>query len=226
MGGMGKGMGTPMGMGMGAGMGKKTANSGMGAGMKMGMGAGMGAGMKTGMGAGMGNSDSTDLVASIKEIQKNDPGGKAQWIAFCDMHGGGKRDPTKHSEDLLRTFLQSYTPGQIQTDGEGSSIQDTTKMLQKRSEAFKSIWAQYCMAMGAGVNDPKKHDAEYHIAFYDHLSQYCMMGMMGGGMMGMMGMGMDGPPKKRMRTEGMASFGGSGDAVKDKLVNTIKNYQK
>merc|ERR1711957_303836 len=51
------------------------------------------------------------------------------------------------------------------------------------------------------------------------------MGGMGKGGMGGMGMGMGmsgGPPAKRMRTEQVSS----GDAMKDKLVMQVKDYQR
>jgi len=168
------------------------------------------------------------LVSRIKEMQKNDPVGKEQWIAFVDQNGDGKRDPTKQGRDNILNFLHSYTSGaRLQSLEESLQLPQVTKMLQKRSAPFKDSWARYCQFYGGGTNDPLKHEASFHVQFFEHLAKNSfvspaqMLGMgMGMGMPSMgMGMGMG------MGT-GMGTGTGVMDPAKLNLVNRIKNYQK
>eukprot|EP00425_Heterocapsa_triquetra_P031224 CAMPEP_0195111742 /NCGR_PEP_ID=MMETSP0448-20130528/96998_1 /TAXON_ID=66468 /ORGANISM="Heterocapsa triquestra, Strain CCMP 448" /LENGTH=75 /DNA_ID=CAMNT_0040148541 /DNA_START=1 /DNA_END=225 /DNA_ORIENTATION=- len=54
---------------------------------------------------------SEDPVATIKQMQKNDPAAREQWQAYCEQHGNGVRDPAKHEPHFMQTFIQRYTAG-------------------------------------------------------------------------------------------------------------------
>jgi len=172
----------------------------------------------------------------MKELQKNDPDAKLQWAAYCNKHGDGTRDPMKHNAEYIQTFLHSYQNGQrLPLESDGIPIADVTKLLQKRSLDFRSVWEEYCKISGHGKKDPLAYDADFHIGFYSWMAQKArigcggaprMGGLVGGGMMG--GGMMYEPPLKRMRDNHNMGFGtgGSGDPTKDRMVLAIKAYQK
>jgi len=167
------------------------------------------------------------LVVAIKEMQKTDPVGKEQWIAYVDAHCGGLRDPTKHGPEVLRVFLQGYSKGvRLDTEADLSHLPQVTKILQRKSAPFKEAWASFCQLWGGGMNDPLKHEAAFHVQFYTELSKSADRANTGG--VPMFGMGMMTPlPPKRIKDNAGAAWGtGTGDTVKDELVNRIKNFQR
>jgi len=54
------------------------------------------------------NSDSSlaEMAEEVKRLQRVDPTRKQQWSEFCDLHGGGVKDPMRHSADTLQAFMQ------------------------------------------------------------------------------------------------------------------------
>eukprot|EP00928_Gymnodinium_smaydae_P079057 TRINITY_DN63078_c0_g1_i1.p1 TRINITY_DN63078_c0_g1~~TRINITY_DN63078_c0_g1_i1.p1 ORF type:complete len:1023 (+),score=238.90 TRINITY_DN63078_c0_g1_i1:90-3158(+) len=62
-------------------------------------------------GGGMAEDDKEDLVQRVKTIQRGDPTGKQAWYDFCDALRAGNRDPSRHSKDSMRNFLQAYESG-------------------------------------------------------------------------------------------------------------------
>lgn len=164
-----------------------------------------------------GGGANSELVAQIKNLQRNTPGFKEQWWAFCESEGGGVRDPAKHQDDFLETFLASYQSGEIAertaaTPGLAPTGElDWAKFIkegQRKSENFKNAWKRYCAIAGGGVNDPAKHDGGFVVSFLDFLGQQAAMSGMG---MGMMGGGM--PPAKRARTAPQPSAGKGASAA-------------
>jgi hypothetical protein len=177
------------------------------------------------------NADQENLVIQVKELQKNDHEAKQQWCIYTDLNGQGKRDPSKHGADFLKSFLSGYASGKrFQTEEENLNVPALTKYLQKKSEPFKVVWAQYCNFVGGGVHDPVKHEPMFHIQFFDHLARSSMSNMAGvPGIPPPEGMAVGGAPMKRMRdsdNSGPKPVVSSGDPVKDQLVQRIKNYQK
>jgi len=55
-----------------------------------------------------------NLVGRIKQVQRSSPDQKEQWERFCDMHGGGVRDPQRHDSSYLRRFFD-----EVLNDGGG-----------------------------------------------------------------------------------------------------------
>jgi len=51
------------------------------------------------------------LVDKIKAMQRSSPEAKNTWWSYCDEHLGGIKDPMRHEEESLQTFLQQYSQG-------------------------------------------------------------------------------------------------------------------
>lgn len=51
----------------------------------------------------------SDLAEEVKRLQRVDPLRKQQWSDFCDVHGGGVKDPMRHTPESLQSFLQQCT---------------------------------------------------------------------------------------------------------------------
>lgn len=186
-----------------------------------------------------------DPVTSVKNLQRADPVAREQWIAYCDANADGTRDPSKHDAAFVQGFITQYQSG-MRIAGDTDGIPNVTKMLQKRSTSFKNMWAKYCAQNGDGKHDPAKHDAAFHMQFYDDLAQMGFGGGKGGGksmpaMMGM-GKGMGESPMKRMKPDpasmmqmmstmmaSMSGMSGMSSAMigpKENLVARIKTFQK
>eukprot|EP00403_Amphidinium_massartii_P015886 CAMPEP_0178431136 /NCGR_PEP_ID=MMETSP0689_2-20121128/31682_1 /TAXON_ID=160604 /ORGANISM="Amphidinium massartii, Strain CS-259" /LENGTH=250 /DNA_ID=CAMNT_0020053019 /DNA_START=82 /DNA_END=834 /DNA_ORIENTATION=+ len=200
--------------------------------------------------------DSKDaLVDAIKELQRSGPEGKEQWGLYCEQHGQGIRDPTKHDLEYLSNFLSQYQMGaRMQgngTSGAGSgpnpSLAALIKEGQRKSQAWKQAWHAYCMQFGQGVNDPSKHNLDFLVSFLDFLGERgtmaigATMGMtpeaMFNTMAGMQNRGLKRPrpssPGAGWGTIGWAGPGGPpppGNAItdpqKEDLINRIKQFQR
>lgn len=51
------------------------------------------------------------LVDQVKTLQRADPIGRAAWWDYCENHLGGVKDPNRHDESTLSTFLGLYQSG-------------------------------------------------------------------------------------------------------------------
>jgi hypothetical protein len=167
------------------------------------------------------------LVAQIKELQRQDPAAKEQWIAFTDQSGGGTRDPMKHTPEFLEGFLAQWHSGtKLIIQDDSKSLVDVVKVMQKRSGGFKNIWANFCAQFGAGKNDPAKHDGPYLLRFFEYLASTSMgsncnpmapMPFVAGPMEN---------PMKRMRDSGGCGMSTGMDSEKEALVMSVKAYQR
>lgn len=59
-----------------------------------------------------GNMDKPELVASVKRIQKASDAGRQQWDDYCDAMHTGSRDPSRHTAEAMRTFVEAYERGE------------------------------------------------------------------------------------------------------------------
>ena len=50
-----------------------------------------------------------ELVNRVKALQKTDPTANQSWKEFCDEHGKGTYDPTRHKADTLEMFLATMS---------------------------------------------------------------------------------------------------------------------
>jgi len=53
------------------------------------------------------------MVDQIKGMQRSDPYGRQTWWDYCENHLGGIKDPNRHDENTLATFLSLYNSGGI-----------------------------------------------------------------------------------------------------------------
>lgn len=162
--------------------------------------------------------DNAALVEQVKELRKANSQAQSQWAVYTDGHGGGTRDPSKHTAAFLQGFIDYMQSGQLMEvpeSTENPTLAEAIKTVQKKSSNFKAVWGQYCTKKGGGRMDPSRHDSNFHMQFLEYMAGVVFNG--GGGMGGD-----DGNPAKRMRTD----MGGSGDPVKDQLVAMIKAYQR
>lgn len=186
------------------------------------------------------------LVQQIKDLQRSDPSAKEQWSAFCAANGS-KRDPAMHDVSVLQAFLEQLSSGTVLStrvvSGDAATLEGAIKLMQKKSPNFKQAWSSYCAQHGGGKNDPAKHDANFHVQFFDVVTEVFLgagggwgggagwagggeawAGGWGGGMMG------GGNPLKRMRDasgKGVpTSIYGSGGGMKDALVQQVKAFQR
>jgi len=94
------------------------------------------------------------LVLEVKEYQKTNLLAKAKWIAFTAEHGGGNRDPARHTQEFLLQFLNQLLSEEVDLVGQ-------VKELQKGDLATKEAWTAYVEAHGEGNRDPARHTHEF-----------------------------------------------------------------
>jgi len=173
-------------------------------------------------------------VDVLKELQRSNPTGREQWGAYCDLHGGGVRDPSKHEAPFVETFLAQFEAGQrLEVVSETESLADLVKQGQRKSAPWKQAWAAYCQAYGGGINDPAKHEHAFLKGFLDFLGQQGSM-VLSGNVMGMRSGGGGGGGRPR-RSSGGGGGGGGGHGAphggymepkKMALVWRIKAFQR
>mmetsp|Transcript_62168 Transcript_62168/g.108747 ORF Transcript_62168/g.108747 Transcript_62168/m.108747 type:complete len:266 (-) Transcript_62168:79-876(-) len=154
---------------------------------------------------------SEDLVQQIKDLQRSDQEAKAQWWAYCDSEGAGVRDPAKHKNGFVQSFLSSYNSGvryevskpEVGAGGDAGDLAGFIKEGQRKSQPFRNAWGQYVSMNGNGKNDPTLQTPAVLVGFLDYIGtaanmmsgMSAMSGGMGKGMPmapAMMGMGMGG----------------------------------
>ena len=52
-----------------------------------------------------------ELAAEIKQLQRSDPNAKQAWRNYCDMNLNGIKDPSRHDEVTLNTFMEFLNSG-------------------------------------------------------------------------------------------------------------------
>eukprot|EP00927_Polykrikos_kofoidii_P030226 TRINITY_DN2603_c0_g1_i1.p1 TRINITY_DN2603_c0_g1~~TRINITY_DN2603_c0_g1_i1.p1 ORF type:complete len:221 (-),score=32.14 TRINITY_DN2603_c0_g1_i1:35-697(-) len=178
-----------------------------------------------------------DYVDQIKDMKRNDPVARDQWWAYCDASGGGVRDPAKHDDSFLETFINNYTAGMRfevtgaegdQVGGPGNSMSDLFKEGQRKSQPWKMAWAAYCDLHG-GKHDPARHDDNFLRYFLDFLGQQGVIALQGGTgmeMMGGVGMALAGVPSAKRRRTDSSRYTYSDDNAADQLVARVKAYQR
>mmetsp|Transcript_353 Transcript_353/g.1215 ORF Transcript_353/g.1215 Transcript_353/m.1215 type:complete len:253 (-) Transcript_353:19-777(-) len=185
-----------------------------------------------------GKMDSKEMIVDkIKELQRSGTEGKTQWWAYCQEHGGGIRDPSKHDREFLANFLYQYQMGArmptvdcmpsgavapvvlASQGGPVPSLAQLVKEGQKKSQNWKQAWATYCMQFGNGVNDPMKHDMNFIVSFLDYAGQLVSAQLDGGMPPPDLGAG-DRPGKRPRPTSAVGSSGGGWEASGYDAMNT------
>jgi hypothetical protein len=169
-------------------------------------------------------------VEQLKQLQRQDATAKEQWHAYCAAYGNNIRDPAKHDEVFINSFITQYNAGARLQWQEGEEFIKMIKLGQRRSQAWKAVWEMYANQKpidGKPKHDPAQHSAEFLEGFYEFIGNMAIGnagialagGMPGsapsGGMGGYAMGGFGEPPQKR------AKMGGD-----DPLVQRIKNYQR
>jgi len=95
---------------VGASAGFPPAKRGCGGGWEAWDGAGGGRGAYS-VGGIPSGAEKAALVDKIKALQRSSPEAKSAWWSYCDEHLGGIKDPMRHEEESLQTFLQQYSQG-------------------------------------------------------------------------------------------------------------------
>lgn len=73
----------------------------------------------------------------IKMLQRSDPTGKAEWWAYCDLHGDGVRDPLRHNLSFLQPFLANYSAGhRLKGGGRGKAKHQAAASVARQRAAF------------------------------------------------------------------------------------------
>ena len=49
-----------------------------------------------------------DLAAEVRRLQREHPGARAAWAAYCEEQANGIKDPLRHSVSSLREFLNQF----------------------------------------------------------------------------------------------------------------------
>jgi hypothetical protein len=169
------------------------------------------------------------LQFKVKEMQRMDREAKDQWIAYTDMYGQGRRDPSRHTGEFLQEFLNMwYGRKRLPVHEDAGGVGDMVRVMGKKSASFKKAWLRWCEICGHSETDPSQHHPAVHVKFLDYIADKAnlvsppIVGMIPG--VGMVSM--DGPVAKKPRTEGGGKSWETGDPAKDKLIMQIKAFQR
>jgi hypothetical protein len=61
------------------------------------------------------------VAQAVKDLQRTDPAGNAEWWTYCATHACGLRDPCRHTLSFLQKFLADFHTGH-RNKGPGKSI--------------------------------------------------------------------------------------------------------
>ena len=53
-------------------------------------------------------AEGRDLAADVRRLQREHPGARAEWAAYCEEQANGIKDPLRHSVPSLREFLYQF----------------------------------------------------------------------------------------------------------------------
>ena len=53
-------------------------------------------------------AEGRDLAAEVRRLQREHPGARAAWVAYCEEQANGIKDPLRHSVSSLREFLYQF----------------------------------------------------------------------------------------------------------------------
>jgi len=114
-------------------------------------------------------NDGVSIVDRVKEYQR--AGNSDAWQEYCDQHGGGMYDPSKHDHSFLRQALATLTGGgarpnkrRWQEDAGGGSEGPLTmqvKEFQRSHRDNAALWQDFCDWYGAGTYDPSAHSGSF-----------------------------------------------------------------
>eukprot|EP01059_Diplonema_ambulator_P019473 TRINITY_DN327_c0_g2_i1.p1 TRINITY_DN327_c0_g2~~TRINITY_DN327_c0_g2_i1.p1 ORF type:complete len:454 (+),score=135.95 TRINITY_DN327_c0_g2_i1:46-1407(+) len=117
-----------------------------------------------------------EAIRAVKDRQRNLPGWKDAWWHYCDVHGAGDKDPSRHDLKFLKRALhvlavptdmmahhggvgRGYEP--IAMDFERQALVEEVKRRQRFMPGFRQYWVEFCHSNGAGGMDPSRHSVEF-----------------------------------------------------------------
>jgi hypothetical protein len=115
------------------------------------------------------------LVEQVKAAQRSEAIVRAQWRDYCDLEGGGTRDPRLHTASFLRQFFRlreanalpecSQQPHELPMPEEGREDSEAREILaakvkhgQRSCQIFRQAWWDFCDSKGLRLRDPMQHD--------------------------------------------------------------------
>eukprot|EP00756_Hemistasia_phaeocysticola_P002582 Hpha_TRINITY_DN11764_c0_g1::TRINITY_DN11764_c0_g1_i1::g.31615::m.31615 len=131
------------------------------------------------------------LVATIKDLQRNNSQFRDMWNCLV-LHHGGARDPNRHEAGLLYDAIDIHAPGkaeqiiaelrnasepgqspageggeaknpalQITSGPEHFALVEKIKVLQRTDDGFRMRWVALTDAEGGGRRDPSRHNLAF-----------------------------------------------------------------
>eukprot|EP00450_Noctiluca_scintillans_P026488 CAMPEP_0194532238 /NCGR_PEP_ID=MMETSP0253-20130528/69761_1 /TAXON_ID=2966 /ORGANISM="Noctiluca scintillans" /LENGTH=412 /DNA_ID=CAMNT_0039377669 /DNA_START=1 /DNA_END=1236 /DNA_ORIENTATION=- len=107
------------------------------------------------------------LVERVKEVQKLSQEHRQLWHQYCDIEGGGVRDPSRHNAEYLEQFF-SQVPLEFQSQPLAVATEEIVqqvKNLQRSHAEYKDAWHTYCDTEGNFVRDPAAHSDAFLTEF-------------------------------------------------------------
>jgi len=127
-----------------------------------------------------------DLVSQVKQLQRNNPIAKEQWILYTETRGGGHRDPARHPPEFIKEFLTAFGNsafGMVGSQGvlvneETPDLSELITVIMKKSQLFKNSWTQFCSARGGQASsDPSQQDKLFQVSFFHALAASAVAGL-------------------------------------------------
>jgi len=138
-------------------------------GMDFGGGKGGGKGGKGGKQARGSNFVKNELINKIKEFQRSSEENKQAWWSFCDTTEGQFRDPARHEEDGLQSFLADHgitvEVGSKEDNFIKGELINKIKNFQRSSEEQKQVWWAFCDKQEGQNRDPARYAVDVLQAF-------------------------------------------------------------
>jgi len=84
-----------------------------------------------------GDPEKDDLISKVKHVQRMGQMQKEVWYTYCEKLGSGNRDPSRHTKESLRHFLESFQRGEI-PEPLPSQLPGGSSVLRLRGVPFQS----------------------------------------------------------------------------------------
>mmetsp|Transcript_30700 Transcript_30700/g.72610 ORF Transcript_30700/g.72610 Transcript_30700/m.72610 type:complete len:967 (-) Transcript_30700:162-3062(-) len=85
-----------------------------------------------------GSSEKDELVGQVKAVQRSGTQGREQWERYCDAMRTGNRDPTKHTVESMRNFLEAYRRGES-PEALAVKVVGASRVVRLRGVPFQSV---------------------------------------------------------------------------------------
>ena len=113
----------------------------------------------------------SELVARVKDRQRDSAAWRTRWTDYCEMHGDGVRDPALKDSHFIRRALRELVttadhtaptrPFLAITGENHSALVNEVKALQRNSPGWQELWIERCEKRSDGTCDPSHHDTGF-----------------------------------------------------------------